>query len=121
MTNTILSKIKYLYITSLQIIREFGIKYYLTFGIVQLKKQKLSLFLPNENNLYEFQSTAIVNKKEQYFIWKEEQRKKLEIDIVKNNFQILPKITIILNSSESMNVFSKSIGVILPFLSVSQA
>jgi len=113
MSSKFSSQIKYLYKTSLQIIREFGIKYYLNFGITQLKHQKLNLFLTKENDYEELKNNSILNKRQQYEFWKEEKNKKLENSIEINNFQILPKITIVLNPHESLNVFLKSIKSIL--------
>ncbi len=106
------SKIKYLFNTSLQIIREFGIRYYFNFGITQLKKQKLDLFSSHDDFFEESENMPILDKKEQYEIWKEEKKKKLD-SITTNDFQILPKITIVLNSHESKTVFAKSLKSIL--------
>mgnify|MGYP000403193267 FL=1 len=89
MSSKFSSQIKYLYKTSLQIIREFGIKYYLNFGITQLKHQKLNLFLTKENDYEELKNNSILNKRQQYEFWKEEKNKKLENSIEINNFQIL--------------------------------
>jgi len=113
MANKFSLKIKYLYKTSLQIIKEFGIKYYFNFGITQLKKQKLNLFLSDENNFEEFENNQLPNPAEQYTLWKEEKQKKLEISNIKNDFHILPKITIVLNSNESLTLFSKSLKSIV--------
>ena len=85
------SKIKYLYKTSLQIIKEFGIKYYFNFGIAQLKKQKFNLFSMKEDLYEEFENIPLLNKKEQYNLQKEQKKKKLENSTVTNDFQIYQK------------------------------
>tara|TARA_B110000438_G_scaffold302402_1_gene359974 strand:- start:130 stop:2007 length:1878 start_codon:yes stop_codon:yes gene_type:complete len=112
MTSKFFSQIKYLYRESLQIIHEFGIRYYFNFGITQLKKQKLDLFSTHDDFFEKSKNIPTLNKKEQYNIWKEEKKKKLD-SVMTNDFQILPKITIVLNSHESQTVFLKSIKSIL--------
>jgi len=115
------SQIRYLYTESLEIIREFGIQYYFNFGINQLKKQKLNLFFTKENDYDKLENDVLLNKKEQYTYWKENKKlenKKLENKQLENNMTMnfshqSPKITIMLNSITSKNIFIKSIKSIL--------
>ena len=114
MTGNFFLQIKYLYKESLDIIRQFGIKYYFNFGLTQLKKQKLNLFFTNENE--ELEENIILNINKQYQFWKE--NKKLNNNVLINNFQKFPKITIVLNSTyldsnDSKNMFMRSIKSIL--------
>ena len=65
-------KLAYLYKTSIEIIQEYGLVYFLRFGSGQLKQQKLDILKPKDN----YEKLIIkktLDKKTQYKIWKAKQ------------------------------------------------
>ena len=65
-------KLAYLYKTSIEIIQEYGLVYFLRFGSGQLKQQKLDILKPKDN----YEKLIIkkpLDKKIQYKIWKAKQ------------------------------------------------
>jgi len=72
--NNFLKKLAYLYKTSVEIINEYGLVYFLRFGSGQVKQQKLDILKPKDS----YEKLLIkkpLDKKIQYKIWKEQQEK----------------------------------------------
>jgi GT2 family glycosyltransferase len=70
--NNFIKKLAYLYKTSVEIIQEYGLLYFLRFGSSQVKQQKLDILKPKDN----YEKLIIkktLDKKTQYKIWKAKQ------------------------------------------------
>ena len=70
--NNFFKKLAYLYKTSVEIIQEYGLLYFLRFGSSQVKQQKLDILKPKDK----YEKLIIkktLDKKTQYKIWKAKQ------------------------------------------------
>ena len=94
----------YLYKTSCAIIHEFGIRYFLRFGISQIKNQKLDLLKLKAE--YESKSIPekIIDKKTQYDLWIKKQKLHSSIDV--EHFTLKPKICFIILLPKSITTLS---------------
>ena len=99
--NNFLKKLAYLYKTSVEIIQEYGLLYFLRFGSGQVKQQKLDILKPKED----YEKLLIkkpLDKKTQYKIWKDKQEKQsipVELSINEN----FPSIVLIVKrNSETL-------------------
>ena len=95
--NKFFKKLAYLYKTSVEIISEYGIFYFLRFGFGQLKQQKLDILKPKDD----YEKLVIkkpLDKKTQYKIWKEKQEKQSkfnESSLEKQDVEKLPSVILI--------------------------
>ena len=97
-------QLEYLYTTSLELIHEFGIKYFLRFGIAQIKNQKLDL-LKSKTDLESItMPEKILDKKTQYELWNKNQKLISSIDV--DSLTLKPKVCFVM-------VITKSITTLL--------
>ena len=111
--NKFFEKLTYLYKTSIEIIQEYGILYFLRFGSGQLKQQKLDILKPKDN----YEKLVIkkpLDKKTQYKIWKEQQERQ-SYSLETNSHKLSDKnfLSIILIVKENSKTLVKCIESVL--------
>lgn len=93
-------QLEYLYKTSLDLIHEFGLKYFLRFSITQIKNQKLDLLKSKLDFESEIKHEKILDKKTQYELWNKNKKSVSSMDI--ESLTLKPKICFVMVITNSM-------------------
>jgi GT2 family glycosyltransferase len=94
----------YLYNTSLTIIHEYGLKYFLRFGVSQVKNQKFDLLKLKTEYEPKSMTEKTIDKKIQYELWTQKQKLNSSIDV--NHFTLKPKICFVILLPQSITISS---------------
>ncbi len=113
---SLLNQLKYLYNTSSTIIDEFGIKYFLNFGLLQFKKQKLELLKSHDETFDDILYDPKIESKDQYALWRKNHENIFSVDDKQNfptlNFSPTIHIFMIIDKKSSQKSIEESIDSI---------